>query len=451
MNYFTTRNLLPGQGNFTNYNMSSYDRYLRQLFIIIETITSVGFTSPNPNYSLYLIAPILTMWFSSLIFAYDLGKFQNIVEKYTEESNITKTIISKVKKFMDKHKIHKRLRFRIISYIHYMREVQTKHYNGEAELLLGLSDPLKIEIFTYTRSSILVNHKIFKNYNTGFIKFVGYNMKIQIFSAGDLIFQEGELGKTIYFIINGSVDIYNRMTSTVYKTLKKSKSFGEISFFMKTQCTASARCDSFSELAALSRDTFDRVVRRHPAQQKITYELTKMAEKDLGILGIKCYLCRKFAHIAKNCKEFLIKKNSESIIKKANIKHFWSKKKINPGIEVDNKFNRPVHNYDHFSKYKLRNTLGIPNKRDSRIRTLEKKASNFFNNLRIFNSSINKLKPENIECEEDNDEELFKPVLPESKQYGKSFMKAKMKSSGFVMAKMNRKEKFPTIVLTLVK
>lgn len=444
MQYFFKLSLHEAPDDWVYYKQTEYERYLRQIYIIILTMTSVGYESPRRAIDHNLAGTILAMCAESLIFAFTLGEIQSIVSKHTKHSNETKDLISQIKRLLDKKKIPKNLRYRIIRYVNYMRDAERENVGKEIELLSSLSKPLKLEIFTFTRSSFLESHAIFQNYSPGFIKFIGFSMKIQIFSSGDLVMLEGEKGSSIFFIINGSVDIYNQTSKTIYKTLTKSKSFGELGFFLGICRTASARCDSFTELVSIDKKTFTRLLSDHPSEQEITKEILKRAQKDLSILGIKCYLCKRLTHIAKDCKDSLIKLEKERIIKKAVIKRNtlgW--RRINLAYSIDKKFMRPLHESDIIRKYSIVNSKGNDYLKANSNKNpgLARKAKGYVKRLNVL-LPIPGRKLRLIEDSDSDSEigDLSSSILPKSQRYIENFIDSRRKNN----------TEIPKIVIQLV-
>lgn len=432
MEYLLTISMKDHPEDWVLYRPTEYKRYLHQFYIIILTMTSVGYESPRKALNHNLLGTVLVMCIESLIFAFTLGEIQSIVSKYTYYSSQTKDIIFQIKRLLDKKNIPKSLRLRIIRYVNYMREVEKDNAGKEIELLWELSQPLKIEIFTFTRVSYLENHAIFQNYSPGFIKFIGFNMKIMIFSRGDLVLLEGEKGSSIYFIINGSVDIYSQSTKTIYKSLGKSKSFGELGFFVGICRTASARCDSFTELVSLDRETFNRLLSDHPSEQDITKEILKRAEKDLSILGIKCFFCKKLTHIAKDCKDALIKLHKDKIMHKAvNKRNKLGGIRVNLAYNIDKKFMRPEHESDVIKNYAIFNVKShVCNSPSLKVNTsLAKKARRYVSKLNeILPLSIKKLRLVQESDDDSRKSEKNFSVLPKGQRYIENFICSRKKT-----------------------
>ena len=440
INYFYIISLKNGKEDWSQYKSDLYSLYIEQLFYIVSTMTTVGFSSPTKSYSYNLLCYIFTMCLETIIFGYTLGKCQATLEKYSEESNITRKHLAQAKAFMDKKKLPQYLRLRIIRYIKYMREVHRNNLGEESDLLANLSNPLKIEIFNYTRASILDRNIIFQNYPPKFRRHLGFSMKIQVFSKGDVIFEEGEIGKIIYFIMNGTVDIYHQSTKTVLRTLVKSKTFGEIGFFLETCRSASARCDNFCELVTLDRKTFNRLLNNHPSEKLVTNELVKRSRMDLSIFGIKCYLCNKITHIARDCKEFVFTIDKEKIARKHKKRDFSLGKKLNINNHIENRFNRIINPVNYVSKYSLVNSAGAKYFQSDSLQrySLIRKAAGYMNKLNLLSSNVKK-RFKNLGDNSDEEYTLENPI-PLFPSFTEKFIEAR-----------RPKEEVPIIVINLAE
>ena len=254
-------------------------------------------------------------------------------------------------------------------------------------------------------------------------------MKIFIYSKSDLIFQEGEKGNSLYFITNGSVEIYSERSSTIYKALTKGKSFGEIGFFLETCRSASARSAGFTELVALEKEIFKSLLRDHPSEQEITTEIQKRGARDFSILGVKCYLCKSTAHIAKDCKKYQIRIEMGKIMKKIGIKRktLGEGKKINLAIEIDNVFLRQNKEMNQVSKYSMINAKGKLEKKGSEMErpSLEKKAKGYMHKLK---NSL-PISKRTLELIVDSDEDVSNEIqiLPKSMRLIENFKEKKKK------------------------
>ena len=74
-----------------------------------------------------------------------------------------------------------------------------------------------------------------------------------MYSADDLLFEQGEFTNSLYFIQSGSVAIFHDETGVSLAELGAKETFGEVAFFSDQPRCASARTLDFVELQALER------------------------------------------------------------------------------------------------------------------------------------------------------------------------------------------------------
>jgi glucose-6-phosphate 1-dehydrogenase len=82
-------------------------------------------------------------------------------------------------------------------------------------------------------------------------------------SAGEAIIKKGDLGKEMYLICRGEVEVLDGSGKSV-KTLKDGDFFGEIALLMSTPRTATIRTKTACDFFVLSRADFARILRDHP-------------------------------------------------------------------------------------------------------------------------------------------------------------------------------------------
>jgi CRP-like cAMP-binding protein len=121
----------------------------------------------------------------------------------------------------------------------------------------------------------------------------GFTDYIARFSAGQPIFEEGEVGTEMYVIQSGTVEIYKRSRRGDEKSLailEKGDFFGEMSILEDVPRTAGARAKTDCELVRINQSTFDEML-RHNAEIAVRMlrklsrrlrETTKLLEQSTG-------------------------------------------------------------------------------------------------------------------------------------------------------------------------
>ncbi len=101
------------------------------------------------------------------------------------------------------------------------------------------------------------------------------------YNAGDVIFQEGEPGGSMFYVMAGSVNICKK--DQVIRTMKKGEYFGEMSMLVDTPRTATAvAVEPDTQLVNISHDNFDVILKENP---KIVLSILKEMTMRLKITG----------------------------------------------------------------------------------------------------------------------------------------------------------------------
>jgi len=88
-------------------------------------------------------------------------------------------------------------------------------------------------------------------------------LKPVVFKEGDCVIRKGEMGRALYIISRGQVEVLDDSGSVV-ATLPEGSFFGEISLLMSSARTATVRAASYCDLYMLEKADFARVLRDRP-------------------------------------------------------------------------------------------------------------------------------------------------------------------------------------------
>jgi voltage-gated potassium channel len=101
-------------------------------------------------------------------------------------------------------------------------------------------------------------------------------LKPQTFAPEGYIAREGEVGKEIYFISRGKVEITTGDGQTQHGTLESGDYFGDLSLILREKRTASAKALTYCEIFKLSRADFNLIKDEYPEFRDV---LTKMSSE----------------------------------------------------------------------------------------------------------------------------------------------------------------------------
>ncbi|MSR31095.1 MAG: glucose-6-phosphate dehydrogenase [Gemmataceae bacterium] len=123
--------------------------------------------------------------------------------------------------------------------------------------------------------NVLNKIPLFQKCSEVFLHNLAINLRPDIYSQGDLIIRHGEIGKEMFIISRGSVEVLNE-AGKVMATLADGAFFGELSLLNSIPRTATIRALTPCDVFILDKADFDRVLKLHP---DFAENLKEMANK----------------------------------------------------------------------------------------------------------------------------------------------------------------------------
>ncbi|VVC87912.1 unnamed protein product [Leptidea sinapis] len=237
-----------GSKNWVYHDTETADvvkQYLQSYYWCTLALTTIG-DLPRPRSKGEYVFVIAQLLFGLLLFATVLGHVANIV---TSVSTARKEFQVKVIKWFD--------------YLWL-----TQKCSDEEKAVSCLPDKLKAEIAINVHLDTLKRVEIFQNTEAGFLCELVLRLRPVLFSPGDYICRKGEVGKEMYIVNRGKLQVMGENGKTVLATLKAGSYFGEISILnMGTagnRRTASVRSVGYSDLFVLSKNDMWDVLKEYP-------------------------------------------------------------------------------------------------------------------------------------------------------------------------------------------
>ena len=128
------------------------------------------------------------------------------------------------------------------------------------------------------------------------LEIVGEHVVGHVFEPGEVIFEEGDPGDSVYFIIDGELDVTMQSDweeEVKLATLGPGQSCGEISIIDDLPRSASVIAVTQSSVLSLNKKGFEQVLEEHPV---IGVVLLK---------GLACFLCEHVRQSNESLSDFL--------------------------------------------------------------------------------------------------------------------------------------------------
>ncbi|XP_044596622.1 potassium/sodium hyperpolarization-activated cyclic nucleotide-gated channel 2 isoform X3 [Cotesia glomerata] len=242
------------------------EQYLQSYYWCTLALTTIG-DLPRPRSKSEYLFVIVQLLFGLLLFATVLGHVANIVTSVSAARKEFQAKLDGVKTYMRMRRVPNHLQIKVIKWFDYLW--LTQKCSDEEKTVSCLPDKLKAEIAINVHLDTLRRVEIFQNTEAGFLCELVLRLRPVLFSPGDYICRKGEVGKEMYIVNRGRLQVVADNGKTVLATLKAGSYFGEISILnMGTagnRRTASVRSVGYSDLFVLNKKDMWDVLKEYPA------------------------------------------------------------------------------------------------------------------------------------------------------------------------------------------
>ncbi|XP_030747303.1 cyclic nucleotide-gated cation channel alpha-3 [Sitophilus oryzae] len=259
----------------SNEDQDHVKSYLQSYYWCTLALTTIG-DLPRPRSKPEYLFVIFQLLFGLLLFASVMGHVANIVtsvsaarKEFQDFSGVSK--LDGVKTYMRMRRVPSHLQVKVIKWFDYLW--LTQKCSDEERAVSCLPDKLKAEIAINVHLDTLKRVEIFQNTEAGFLCELVLRLRPVLFSPGDYICRKGEVGKEMYIVNRGRLQVVADNGRTVLATLKAGSYFGEISIlnmgtagkWLGNRRTASVRSVGYSDLFVLSKKDMWDVLKEYPA------------------------------------------------------------------------------------------------------------------------------------------------------------------------------------------
>ncbi|CAH1985785.1 unnamed protein product [Acanthoscelides obtectus] len=241
--------------NFQNSTLAR--QYIYSFYWSTLTLTTIGET-PVPENNIEYLFVVADFLAGVLIFATIVGNIGSMISNMNLARVDFQNRMDGVKQYMAFRKVGRELEGRVIRWFAY-----TWAESGaldEERVLSALPDKLKAEIAIRVHLDTLKRVRIFQDCEPGLLEALVLKLRLQVFSPGDYICRKGDVGKEMYIVKRGKLQVVSDDGYTILATLGAGSVFGEVSVLdiagnrTGNRRTANVRSLGYSDLFCLAKD-----------------------------------------------------------------------------------------------------------------------------------------------------------------------------------------------------
>ena len=163
-----------------------------------------------------------------LIIATVVGGISETIAKTSVESDSFRHRLDSVKNYMGIRHVDDRMERRVITWFDYLW-LSGESTVDEKATLGQLPESIRAEIAMNVHADTLRRVAIFRECETGLLTQLVLKLRPSVFGPGDYVCRKGDIGKELYIIKRGQLNVVADDGMTVFATLTDGTVFGEIS------------------------------------------------------------------------------------------------------------------------------------------------------------------------------------------------------------------------------
>ncbi|XP_006880621.1 PREDICTED: cyclic nucleotide-gated cation channel beta-3 [Elephantulus edwardii] len=269
----TTKWVYDGEGN----------KYLRCFYWAVRSLITIG-GLPEPQTTFEIVFQLLNFFLGVFVFSSLIGQMRDVIGAATANQNHFRACMDETIAYMNTYSIIKSVQTRVRTWYDYTWDSQ--RMLDESELLENLPTTMQLALAVDMNFTIISKVDLFKGCDTQMIYDMLLRLKSTIYLPGDFVCKKGEIGKEMYIIKHGEVQVLGGPDGTqVLVTLKAGAVFGEISLLASgggNRRTANVAAHGFANLLTLDKKTLQEILVHYPDSEKLLMKKARVILKQKG-------------------------------------------------------------------------------------------------------------------------------------------------------------------------
>jgi hypothetical protein len=189
-----------------------------------------------------------------------------------------------VTEYLRSRHVPKDLVSRVRGYYEYLWE---RHRGLPEHTLVGdLPESLRLDLLLCLARDLLENVPLFKHCKPPLRNALLMALKPHTCDPGSYVAREGDVGKEIFFICQGEVNIVKGVDERI-GTLRNGDYFGHMSILLKERRTASVVAAGYCEMFVLSEEAYNQVQQGYPELRDVMKKMSSEASEKLAALMLE--------------------------------------------------------------------------------------------------------------------------------------------------------------------
>eukprot|EP01006_Ploeotia_vitrea_P052046 TRINITY_DN67634_c1_g1_i1.p1 TRINITY_DN67634_c1_g1~~TRINITY_DN67634_c1_g1_i1.p1 ORF type:complete len:596 (-),score=10.26 TRINITY_DN67634_c1_g1_i1:241-2028(-) len=235
-------------------------QYVLALYWALTMMTGYGTVGPVTD--LQVIFSLSTVVMGVAFYVLIIGSVGQLVTNLDGNRAIFRSRMDAMMDYMRFRNFPESLNRRVLDYYEYLWNC--RRGLDEAAILMELPNSLREEVALYLNKDIVKKVPLFKDCAPRFINAIAVSLQPFIALPETYVIRKGEVGREMFFISSGEVNVVSEDGETVFATLRSGSFFGEVALLKETRRTASVKTVKFCDLFMLAKEDFDYLMEKYP-------------------------------------------------------------------------------------------------------------------------------------------------------------------------------------------
>ncbi|XP_028972192.2 cyclic nucleotide-gated cation channel beta-3 [Esox lucius] len=246
--------------------------YLRCYYFAVRSLINIG-GLPEPHTVFEITFQLTNFFVGVFVFSSLIGQMRDVIGAATQGQTYFRTSMDNTVYYMVSNNIPRICQNRIRTWYNYTWDAQGML--DESELLEQMPLVMRTAIAVDINLATFQKIELFKGCDNQMLVDMLLRLKSIIYLPGDFVVQKGDIGKEMYIIKSGAVQVVGGPdNSIVFVTLKAGCVFGEISLLQSSKDggnrrTANVKAHGFANLFVLEKKDLFEILVHYPLAQKV--------------------------------------------------------------------------------------------------------------------------------------------------------------------------------------
>ncbi len=258
-------------------------QYIRALYWVIQTMATVGYGDITPHRDFEYVFSILVMLMGASTYAFIIGNIASLASNLDAARVTFFNRIEAVSQYLHSRHVPLKLNDQVRDYYEYLWD---QHRGVKEEVLFDdLPPSFRLELLLHLARELLEKVPLFKYCSPVLRNMLLMALKPLTYAPGVMIARAGEIGKEIFFLSHGKVEILSEDGGENYGTLEDGDYFGDLSLILRERRTASVKALTYCEVFILTKAEFNGIREEYPEFREVLKKVSsEKTEKVFNLL-----------------------------------------------------------------------------------------------------------------------------------------------------------------------